>query len=84
MEDRVAVLNPGPAVTLPPTATVGEAIRTMLKHNVGALLIVEDGGKLLGIFSERDLLTKAAGDPDYAVRPVPRVHDGRPGDGAAD
>ena len=70
LEDRVSVLNPRPAVTLPPTATVGEAVRTMLERNVGAILIVEDGGKLLGIFSERDLLTKAAGDPDYAARPV--------------
>ena len=84
LEDRVGVLKPRPAVTLPPTATVGEAIQTMLARNVGALLVVDDAGKLLGIFSERDLLTKAASDPDYAARPVARVHDGRPGDGAAD
>jgi len=70
LEDRVGALKPRPAVTLPPTATVGEAIRTMLDRNVGALLVVDDAGKLLGIFSERDLLTKAASDPDYAARPV--------------
>jgi CBS domain-containing protein len=70
LEDRVVVLNPRPAVTLPTTATTGDAIRTMLTNNVGALLIVEDGGRLLGIFSERDLLTKAASDPEYASRPV--------------
>ena len=70
LEDRVGALKPRPAVTLPPTATVGEAIRTMLERNVGALLVVDDAGKLLGIFSERDLLTKAASDPDYAARPV--------------
>jgi CBS domain-containing protein len=70
LEDCVAVLNPRPAVTLPPTAMVAEALRTMLERNVGALLIVDDAGKLLGIFSERDLLTKAAGVPDYAAQPV--------------
>jgi CBS domain-containing protein len=70
LEDRVAVLKPRPAVTLSPTATVGEAIRTMLANNVGALLIVDNAGRLLGIFSERDLLTKAASDVDYASRPV--------------
>jgi CBS domain-containing protein len=70
LEDRVAVLNPRPAVTLPPTATTGEAMRSMLANNVGALLIVDDFGRLLGIFSERDLLTKAASDSDYALRPV--------------
>jgi CBS domain-containing protein len=70
LEDRVAVLKPRSAVTLPPTATAGEAIHTMLADNVGALLIVDDAGQLLGIFSERDLLTKAASDPNYAARPV--------------
>src|SRR5437764_13151238 len=70
LEDRVAVLNPPPAVTLPPTATTGEAIRMMLAHNVGASLVVDDGGRLLGIFSERDLLTKAASAPDDTSRPV--------------
>jgi len=33
----------------------------MLAHDVGALLVVDAQGKLLGIFSERDLLTKVAG-----------------------
>lgn len=71
MEDPVSVLNPRKAVTLPPTATVGQAMQTMLAHDVGALLIVDGSGKLVGIFSERDLLTKVAGlVPDYAGRPV--------------
>jgi CBS domain-containing protein len=71
MEDPVSVLKPGRAVTLPPTATVAEAIQTMLARNIGALLIVAADGKLLGIFSERDLLTKVAGtEPGYATKPV--------------
>ena len=71
MEDPVSVLKPGKAVTLPPTATVTEAMQTMLTRNIGALLIVAGDGKLVGIFSERDLLTKVAGkEPDYATRPV--------------
>jgi CBS domain-containing protein len=71
MDDPVRALRPRPAVTLPPTATVGQAIQTMLAHNVGALLIVDAAGRLLGIFSERDLLTKVAGtQADYAERAV--------------
>jgi CBS domain-containing protein len=70
LEDRVGVLRPRPPVTLPPTATVGDAVRTMLDRDVGAVLVTDDDGKLLGIFSERDLLTKAADDPDHAARPV--------------
>jgi CBS domain-containing protein len=69
MEDPVSILNPSPAITLPPTATVGQAIQTMLADNIGAVLIVE-GGKLVGIFSERDLLTRVAGTADYASQPV--------------
>src|SRR5205085_6174419 len=71
MEDPVSVLKPGSAVTLPATATVTEAMQTMLARNIGSLLIVAPDGKLLGIFSERDLLTKVAGtEADYANKPV--------------
>jgi len=64
LEDPVSVLQPRRPLTLKPTATVREAIGTMLAHDVGALLVVDAQGKLLGIFSERDLLTKVAGRPE--------------------
>jgi CBS domain-containing protein len=70
MEETVATLKPRKAVTLPETARVGDAIRSMLACDIGAILIVAADGRLVGIFSERDLLTKAASDPDYAARPV--------------
>jgi CBS domain-containing protein len=60
MEDTVGGLHPVPALTLSPDGTVEEAVRAMMAHKVGALLIVDDQGKLLGIFSERDLLTRVA------------------------
>src|SRR5579871_6172865 len=61
MEDLVGVLHPAQPITISPTATVGEAIDTMLQHNIGAVLVVGTDGKLLGIFSERDLLVRIAG-----------------------
>jgi len=71
MEDPVAVLQPRQPLTLQPIATVAEAMRTMLAQDVGALLVVDGTGKLVGIFSERDLLTKVAGiHSDYADRPL--------------
>lgn len=39
-----------------PTNTVYEAIHEMVSHNVGAVLVVSDDGKLVGIFTERDIL----------------------------
>jgi CBS domain-containing protein len=71
MDDPVSVLGPRPAITLPPTATVGEAIQTMLDCDIGAVLVADRGGRLLGIFSERDLLTRVAGlVPDYVSQPL--------------
>jgi CBS domain-containing protein len=71
IEDPVGRLNPRTPVTIRPTTSVRDAIQIMLDNNVGALLIVGDDQRLLGIFSERDLLTKIAGlRSDYAARPV--------------
>jgi CBS domain-containing protein len=69
MDDCVRTLAPKPAVTLPPDATVGEAMRLMLERNFGAVPVV-DGGRLVGIFSERDVLLRVAGTKDYAGRPL--------------
>ncbi len=42
-------------ITVARNVTVIEAARTMKQHNVGALLVV-DGARLCGIFTERDAL----------------------------
>ena len=64
MEDQVLVLRPRSPTTISADTPLGDAIRLMLANNVGALLVVDDAGKLLGIFSERDLLKKVAGQID--------------------
>ncbi|MBM4070522.1 MAG: CBS domain-containing protein [Planctomycetes bacterium] len=61
MEDPVSALGPKPPVTIAADTTVAEAVQTMLARHIGALLVVDSCGGLLGIFSERDLLTKVAG-----------------------
>jgi CBS domain-containing protein len=61
MEDRVGVLDIRPPTTVFPHTTVCQAIAAMLERNIGALLVVDEQGKLVGIFSERDLLKKVAG-----------------------
>ncbi|MEX0822791.1 MAG: IMP dehydrogenase [Balneolaceae bacterium] len=42
-------------VTLPSTATVKDARALMKKHKIGGIPIVEDGNKLIGIVTNRDL-----------------------------
>lgn len=39
--------------SLPPTATILDALKLMAEKNIGALLVME-GERLLGVFSERD------------------------------
>lgn len=39
--------------SVPPKATVLDALKAMAEHNVGALMVMEEG-RLVGIFSERD------------------------------
>ncbi|HXZ44752.1 MAG TPA: CBS domain-containing protein [archaeon] len=47
-------------VGVPLGTTIGEAARVMKEHRIGCVL-VEEGGKLVGIFTERDILTKLVG-----------------------
>jgi CBS domain-containing protein len=58
MEDPVGSLHPPEPISTLPTTSVSDAIHAMLKQDVGALLVTDETGKLLGIFSERDLMAK--------------------------
>jgi CBS domain-containing protein len=40
------------------TTTVQEAAQFMADRNIGAVCVVDDGGRLLGVFSERDILKR--------------------------
>ena len=40
------------------TATVQEAAEFMSARNIGAVCVLDDAGKLLGVFSERDVLNR--------------------------
>jgi CBS domain-containing protein len=44
--------------TVKPNATVYSALELMAEKNLGAVLVVDDAGELLGIFSERDYARK--------------------------
>ena len=47
-------------VTAKPDETVVDAVKKMKKYNVSSVLIVDEHGKLLGIFTERDLVKVVA------------------------
>ena len=58
MEELVGVLPNHAPATIRSDTPLAIAIARMLEGNVGALLVVDAAGVLLGIFSERDLLEK--------------------------
>ena len=58
--DSVSRLHPTPPRHLDPRATVAEAADLMRREKVGCLLVCE-GERLVGIFTERDLLTRVLG-----------------------
>jgi len=45
-------------ISLGPQATIWEAASVMTKANCGSVLIVDSGGNMLGIVTERDLMTR--------------------------
>ena len=65
MSDFVRTRDP---LTLPPDATVQEACRHMRDRRLGAVLVIEDDGRVVGIFTGRDAVYrvlaegKSAGD----------------------
>jgi CBS domain-containing protein len=62
LEDRlingdVASLGPKRAIMVGPRATIREAVETMVANRIGCVL-VHDGGRVVGVLSERDLLLR--------------------------
>ncbi len=51
------IMRPGFLFTVQRSAKVGEAVRLMATNNVG-IVIVLDGDKLVGVFSERDVVRR--------------------------
>jgi CBS domain-containing protein len=79
MEDQVRVLEPKKPITVSPSTTVQATIQIMLARDIGALLVVNAENKLLGIFSERDLLTRIAGlNENYSNQPIERFMTSKP------
>jgi CBS domain-containing protein len=60
-------------VTISPEATVRELIALLAEHNVGALVVSDDGERVSGIVSERDIVRRLHADEavlDTVVRDI--------------
>ncbi len=61
LSDTVKLLAPSEPITLPPEATVDEAVGKMVANRRAGVLVVDAEGRLTGIFTERDVLTRVVG-----------------------
>jgi|SRR5262245_2816282 len=63
-KDPVSRLDPSPPWSVERSATVADAVGLMRRENVGCVLVCE-GGRLAGLFTERDLMCRvlAVGKP---------------------
>ena len=57
-------------VTIGPEDTVREAVARLARENIGALVVVAEGGSPVGIVSERDVVRVAATDDQVLARRV--------------
>jgi len=65
-------------VCVPPHATVAQAVAAMTERSIGCILVVE-AGRLAGVFTERDVLTKVvAGGLDAEATRVTQVMTANP------
>lgn len=58
MKVRSITKNKGkPVIGLQPSDSLDKAVSLMMTHRIGSLVVTDETGRLVGILSERDLLT---------------------------
>ena len=71
-EDHVQGIMSRPVIHVAPHATVAQALRTMIDHDIGAVIVVDEES-VVGVFTERDLTRRLLGDVDLLDREVGEV-----------
>lgn len=72
-DETVAAVQSTPYASVPPDTPIHEAIKRLAELHVACLLVEQDG-KLVGVFSDRDVLDKVALEfDDLKEKPVSEV-----------
>lgn len=61
IEDTIAELAPKAPITIDARASLAKAVRQMNTHGIGCLLVTDAHDKLVGIFTEKDVLHRVVG-----------------------
>ena len=59
--DTLAALNPKAPITIDASASLAKAIHQMNAHRIGCLVVTDAKDKLVGIFTEKDVLNRVVG-----------------------
>jgi len=68
--DTIRILGPDEPITASETISVAEAVGRMMRGRRASVLIVDGQGRLAGIFTERDVLTRVVArslDPEHTM-----------------
>jgi len=60
-------------ITIAPDQTISEAISRLSSYNIGVLIVLGAGGKVMGIISERDIVRRLVEDEELLSREVSEV-----------
>lgn len=78
-EEPVTEIQASPFASIAANASVEEALKKLVGDDIACLLVEDDQGKLVGVFSDRDVLDKVALEyQDVKKQPVREVMTNRP------
>jgi CBS domain-containing protein len=63
----------GPVITIRPEQTVREAVTVIAKHGIGALVVVDETRRPIGIVTERHIIRRLAEDTAILSRAVGEI-----------
>lgn len=79
LRGSVGTLDLDEPLTVTASSTVADAVALLQQHNVGCVLVTSADGKLLGVFTERDVLRRYVGSPrDPATTPITELMTASP------
>ncbi|MCB8977903.1 MAG: CBS domain-containing protein [Ardenticatenaceae bacterium] len=61
IQDTIAALSPKAPITVDMSASLAKAIHQMNMHRIGCLLVTDAQDKLVGVFTEKDVLHRVVG-----------------------
>jgi CBS domain-containing protein len=67
---NILATKKGHTITIKADEPVRKAIALLVQHRIGALLVMDESNRLVGILSERDIMRTAAEDEQLFDRPV--------------